>query len=188
METAALTISQEFPDDAIELDSVVILTGARLPSQGVSAGILQRVETEFPPGAREPITQILGPEFEDMTFTGRWDDQGDDAGNTRNRVQIVNRMVAMGIPVRLVWGQAWDRPGVLIRFRETPDREDDVSWELVFRPTGIEAFKMRPTQQRNRIPQAAIDAASQAALAAALLTNAIQNRTLGAIPVPGRPF
>lgn len=188
MQTEALIITQLFPDGAIELDSSVYLSGARLPNQGPTAGVRQRVETEWVPGGREPITQVLGVEYEDITLTGRWDDVEEDAGATRNRVRVLNQMVAMGIPVQLVWGRSWNREGVLLSFRETPDREDDIGWELVVRPTRIERFEQRPTQRRHRVPRAQLDAALIGAVIAGRAIAGIQNQTLGGLPAPKRPF
>lgn len=112
----------------------VELVGSTLPDRGVSAGTRQRHNTEFLPGASEPIVQIMGVEYEPMTFGGTFNDSDAGAGSATYLSSQLKLMAQAGIPVVLTWGVTWERRGLVESYTETPDMEDLINWSLVFRP------------------------------------------------------
>ena len=117
----------------------VELAGASLPDRRPSAGVQQRETTEELPGAAEPIVQILGPQWDDMVFSGTFNDADiGTAGEAAALRALMTRLCFDGVPCSLTWGSTWARRGLVKRFEENHDMEDLIGWSLTFRPWSVE--------------------------------------------------
>lgn len=115
-----------------------VLSGATLPDRGPTARIEQRTKSERPPGSKEPLVQVLGPEFGPIDVAGVFNDATDGEGSTAALTAILHQITAQGIPCVLTWGDTWARRGLVTSFETKPDLETLVTWSLVFEVHAID--------------------------------------------------
>ncbi len=152
---------------------------AVVPERGVSDGVSQRTNRVWLPGAKEPVTQVLGPSQEPMRLTGVVRDElvGDGAAkffDTRMRILAIE-----GYPVRLEWGSQWDKTGMVESY--TPEWDDFgcLRWTVEFAvhtapdPDGSFQYERRVQQTRAELE----------ALVAQAKQRAVEARVLSFLPV-----
>jgi hypothetical protein len=82
------------------------------PMAPAAQSVSQRVLTDLPPGAVEPIIQVLGPEEGPQELNGFLRDAWTPSGEEGSALELVERMKAFvreGYSCRLTWGTTWDR-------------------------------------------------------------------------------
>lgn len=162
---ASLLIEQVRPDSITDsadggltftARNIVELEGAALPDRGIATEVRQKIVTSWPPGAREPIHQILGVELPPLRFTGTFDDAAmASTGLTQSLIGRLTRMVAEGFPVRVVWGTVWEYEGHMTMFRPIWRLDNACDWEFELAPTSSNLltrtdYKVQARRQRNR--------------------------------------
>jgi hypothetical protein len=123
---------------------VVSLTGRSGPYRPVKYDQGMRVKTTFYPGNPEGSQQIIGKEFRSTTFTGTWKDRYLGDGAARQLVDLFEGIQNAGPSLEVTWGAGLDdvavsvvgkpiiRVGVLAGFNFSPDRPQDIAWEMTF--------------------------------------------------------
>jgi hypothetical protein len=131
---------------------VVQLEGRSGPYRPISFSQTMRVKTTWYPGNPEGTQQVLGLTFAPTTITGMWKDRYLGDGQARALVDLFERLQSAGSSLEVSWGtglgddgalggRAYVRVGVLRDFRSSPDRPQDVAWEMTFEWRGRgEAF------------------------------------------------
>lgn len=114
-----------------------------LPSRGtLSYEGRQRVKTTWYPGNTTATQQVLGPVEEPSTISGVWKDKflGDGAARLycdlfdviRRAGPVVEVVWGAGFLFNAVFGKQFTRRGIITRVKFTPDRAQDIAWEIEF--------------------------------------------------------
>ena len=118
---------------------LILLSGRALPHPGVSYEGKQRIVTSWYQGSPSATQQFIGPEESPTTLSGRWSDRylGDAASGTgglgaaRLLFERLDRVRQNGSSVRVSWS-SFVRIGALARMKVTPERPQDIVWEIEF--------------------------------------------------------
>lgn len=120
----------------------VLLRGRAMPYQGVGWEAEQHLKQTWYPGNPVATMQVLGPREQPTTMGGMWKDRFIRGAMVRNgdalavttalqAVELFNELWRSGKRVRVQWAQ-FVRSGVIARFTATPDRAQDIAWEVEF--------------------------------------------------------
>lgn len=104
------------------------------PEQGAGDGVTQRVARRWLPGATEPVTQILGPELRAMELTGIVRDNLAGDGAARHVDATLRALATEGFPVRLIWGEQWDKVGLIEDYQPEWTDEGAIRWRITYQP------------------------------------------------------
>lgn len=148
----------------------VQLLDADLPDEGVESGAELRRTTSWAPGAERPVVQVLGRQPALMTFQGQWTTQGSNY-EILTLIRTVEAILAEARPVRLLWGDRWERVGLVVRFVPSWLDADRCDWTLEYEPHATEQLTNAALRRRARMPRVDVSAAAAAlgAVAAAEL-------------------
>jgi len=126
---------------------VVSLSGRAGPLQaGVSWEVKQRTSLKYPPGNPVGTQQAIGPTYSNTTVTGEWNDRFLGDGASMSLLALFESIVARGLSVEVSWGHGLAgtvsnptlttdpivRVGMLVRFKPSPIRPQDIPWEMEF--------------------------------------------------------
>lgn len=131
---------------------VISLEGRAGPLQGGSWEVGMRTAKSEPPGNPVATQQAIGPTLSNLTITGVWNDRYLGDGAAMSLRTLFEQITLRGLSVQVTWGHGLMgnpgapvltsdpivRVGMIKRFKPTPDRVQDISWELEFewRSTG----------------------------------------------------
>lgn len=140
----------------------VELLDADLPEEGVESGAELRRTTSWAPGAERPVVQVLGRQHAVMTFQGQWTTQGTRYESILALIRTVEAILAEAGPVRLLWGDRWQRVGLVVRFTPRWLDADRCDWTLEYEPHATEQLSNAALRQRARVPRVDVTAAAVA--------------------------
>lgn len=132
----------------------LILEGRALPYRPLTFSGGMRAEFTWYPGSPVATVQALGPDEKSTTINGMWKDRflagfnqfgipilsgrtakatynGSDVANVRDLVELVDGFRLRGQLIEIGWDQ-FVRQGILVNFRQTWLRREDVEWEMEF--------------------------------------------------------
>ena len=111
------------------------LQGADLPDQDVEVGVKQRVKRWYLAGSPEPTTHVLGPQHDTVAMRGEFSDAATlTEGAALAQLRTLLRIVDEGAPVRVTWGDTWDRDGLLDSASGVYARSTLIGWRAAFTP------------------------------------------------------
>jgi len=126
---------------------VVVLSGRAGPLQAnVSWEVKQRTSLKTPPGNPVGTQQAIGPVWPNLTIAGEWNDRFLGDGAAMSLRALFESIVVRGLSVEVSWGHGLAgtvsspalttdpivRVGMLVRFKPSPIRPQDVPWEMEF--------------------------------------------------------
>lgn len=123
---------------------IVELEGWSAPFRPIKYGQSMRRKTTFYPGNPEGTQQIIGKTYKPTTFTGFWPDRYLGDGAARALVAVFEQILDAGASVEVTWGtgiaaddsttaaSGYVRVGILGDFDFSPERPQDVGWEMTF--------------------------------------------------------
>lgn len=103
------------------------------PTQGGSTSWegLQRIKRTYYAGNTRATLQVMGPTEEGTNLNGTWKDIFLGRGVAMQLVQLFDAIRRSGALLKVQWGPIV-RIGMLERFKFTPERLEDVQWEMQF--------------------------------------------------------
>lgn len=119
------------------------LAGRALPFRGLGLGVTQRHNKHTPNGATEGSLQVLGPEYDDTSMGGRWQQSYFESGaasvtidglpirNIRQMERVLHDMTKEGQLVEVTW-DTQSRRGLIAHFDPRWDRGEVCHWTLEF--------------------------------------------------------
>lgn len=124
-------------------NGVVQLDGRSGPYRPITYEREMRRKTTYYPGNPEGTQQIIGKQFEPMTITGTWKDRYLGDGVARQLEDLFEKIQDSGASLEVTWGAriSFDsnseddnrvRVGILWKFKTSPDRPQDIAWEMTF--------------------------------------------------------
>lgn len=121
-------------------NGVIQLSGRSLPYRPLSFEGRQRVNTIFPAGSLSATQQVMGAILEPTTMQGMWKDKYLGNGVAAGLCVLFDTIRKMGAPVEVIWGggvfaqsivgRPYVRRGILARTKWSPERPQDVGWEM----------------------------------------------------------
>lgn len=123
---------------------VAKLEGRSGPYRPIAFEGEQRVKTTWYPGNPEASQQLVGGKLNPTTLNGTWKDRYLGDGAAKRLEILFERIRAAGPSLEITWGDGLDdvgfsvfgegyrRVGVLSKFKTSPDRPQDVAWEMTF--------------------------------------------------------
>lgn len=120
----------------------VLLRGRAMPYRAVDWELEQATKVTFYPGNPVGTQQVLGPREVPTHMNGIWKDRflkgavvknGDPGAvaTAEDAVHLFEQLARAARTVRVQWA-SFVRSGLIKRFRATPDRIQDIAWELEF--------------------------------------------------------
>lgn len=117
----------------------IVLEGRSLPYRPISFEGKQRVKTTWYAGNTVATQQVMGPTEEPTIINGVWRDKYLGNNTARNLAALFDQVRRAGSLVRVSWGRSatqggpsFQREGIITRTKFTPDRPQDVAWEVEF--------------------------------------------------------
>lgn len=124
-------------------NGVVHLDGRSGPYRPITYEREMRRKTTYYPGNPEGTQQIIGRQFSPMTITGTWKDRYLGDGVARQLEDLFDSIHDAGSSLEVTWGARISsdsdseddqrvRVGILWKFKTSPDRPQDIAWEMTF--------------------------------------------------------
>ncbi len=122
--------------------TVVVLRARAMPYRGTAWELGQNTKRTVYPGNPVATLQLLGPSEEPTSMNGQWKDRflsgailkdGDPGAVTTalGAVKLFEDLLRQGKRVRVQWA-SFVRAGLIKKFTATPDRAQDIAWDLEF--------------------------------------------------------
>lgn len=122
--------------------TTVVLRGRAMPYRGTNWEIGQNTKRTVYPGNPVATLQLLGPSEEPTSMNGQWKDRflsgaivkngdPDAISSALEAVQLFGDLLRQGKRVRVQWA-SFVRSGLIKKFVATPDRAQDIAWDLEF--------------------------------------------------------
>lgn len=142
-----LSVAQLQPNQPPGVISLAGPGGRAGPLQAnVSWEVKQRTSLKYPPGNPVGTQQAIGPTYSNLVVTGEWNDRFLGDGAAMSLRALFESIVARGLSVEVSWGHGLGgtvgtpslttdpivRVGMIVRFKPSPIRPQDVPWEMEF--------------------------------------------------------
>jgi len=151
------------------------LIGRALPYRGFSFEVTQRIQTTWYPGNPVALQQAMGATESNTTISGIWKDRYLGVGPSQDALaggafqQVGDGQAAVlasnfellcryAVPVEVRWGTGYVdgnitgivtvRRGLIKRVKITPDRPQDLAWEIEFEWRGTDDTAAKPVAVR----------------------------------------
>jgi len=135
------------------------LRGRQMPYRPMSFETRQRVKTTYYPGNPVATQQVIGPTEEPSVFNGMWKDLFLGDGAAMALKDLFEDICRRGPLVEVSWGAGilndtagaaqvqnggYVRRGILTRFKTSPERPQDIAWEMEFTWRGTDDISVSP--------------------------------------------